>query len=109
MATAILGWVLTVVGVLFIFLGLVAASRQVRVTTAACPSQASRESCRMRLFFSTLGQATSLVGTYSDRNRTCHGRTNARTWLAGGHSRLENSRATANRPRDYPDAISRRP
>jgi hypothetical protein len=32
-----LGWVLTVVGVLFIFLGLVAASRQVRVTTAATP------------------------------------------------------------------------
>jgi uncharacterized membrane protein len=37
MATIVLGWVLTVVGVLFIFLGLVAASRQVRVTTAAAP------------------------------------------------------------------------
>lgn len=37
MATVILGWVLTVVGVLFIFLGLVAASRQVRVTTASAP------------------------------------------------------------------------
>jgi uncharacterized membrane protein len=37
MATVILGWVLTVVGVLFIFLGLVAASRQVRVTTQSVP------------------------------------------------------------------------
>jgi uncharacterized membrane protein len=42
MATVILGWVLTVVGVLFIFLGLVAASRQVRVTTASAPKPGIR-------------------------------------------------------------------